>query len=495
MKKNANLKVKVNEILNWIYYPCIFLLFILQAVYTFNSTNQIRYEELVESIRNVYWMQEGLVYDGISTNIGWYATLLYIYKIFGFGLHTAKYFRLILHLISLFCLVSLLKKYLEKTKSLIPLIIIGLSPTWLYFNTLQTSYGIDLQYFPICLWLLTVIKFKQSFWDIFKNFLFFFLIMLAWMSYPVFIAYIPSLLICYIWRAGKLFKKQFANLAAAILLVDLAAFFLPLIIGTTLISNDNILWSDPVTKGGIFRGAGRFIFEFKFLAANLGGLFKDLFFTGSSYHFELIAVEFSGLYSPVFVIFILSIIIYLLFFGTRKDKYLIGLFLLILFFAFITNFSLDPTGKPGIRRNTPLLSVFYGFLVISWNYINSKNIKKLWVKIFLGSFFILFLIHHLWAWPKNLLSLKNPSKYRDGAWFMLDEESPSKSFKKLTGTILFEDLILTCDQCRYSEIYGALAGYCRWNNLSCRQIIGFDYKSKKHIPLSTKLWTTYYWEH
>ena len=79
-----------------LYWSLPLVLFALQLVYTTNSTNQIRYEELAESVRNVWWLQNGTIYDGVSSNVGWYGTLLLVYKFFGFSIFTAKYFRLVL---------------------------------------------------------------------------------------------------------------------------------------------------------------------------------------------------------------------------------------------------------------------------------------------------------------------------------------------------------------------------------------------------------------
>src|SRR3989338_3094554 len=105
------------------------LLVFLQFLMTGKSMGQIRYEELAEAVRNPFWLQKGFVYDGISTNIGWYGLLALVYNFFGFGLFCAKYLRLFLSLISLFCIAALLKKYLGEKKALVPLLTIGLSPT------------------------------------------------------------------------------------------------------------------------------------------------------------------------------------------------------------------------------------------------------------------------------------------------------------------------------------------------------------------------------
>ena len=147
-----------NQALTMLYWLTFTLLFMLQAKYTFSSLNQIRYEELAESVRNVYWLEHHLIYDGVSSNIGWYALVLLTYKIFGFMLFSGKYLRLLISLGSLFCLATLLKHYLGLKKALVPLITIGLSPTLLYFTTLQTTYGLDLQMLPICLFLLMIIN-------------------------------------------------------------------------------------------------------------------------------------------------------------------------------------------------------------------------------------------------------------------------------------------------------------------------------------------------
>jgi len=76
------------------------------------STHQIRYEELAESVRSVFWLDHRMVYDGVYTNVGWYATLLVIYKLFGFSLFTAKAVRVGLHLIALFAVADILRRFM-----------------------------------------------------------------------------------------------------------------------------------------------------------------------------------------------------------------------------------------------------------------------------------------------------------------------------------------------------------------------------------------------
>src|SRR5262249_4606723 len=121
------------------------------------STHQIRYEELAESVRSVFWLDDRLVYDGVYSNVGWYGTLLVAYKIFGFGLFTAKKVRLILHFAGLIAASLVLRRLLTARQAIVPLLVLGLSPVLIYFDTLQTSYGVDVWYAAICLALMLAV--------------------------------------------------------------------------------------------------------------------------------------------------------------------------------------------------------------------------------------------------------------------------------------------------------------------------------------------------
>ena len=78
------------------------------------------------------------------------------------------------------------------------LVAVGLSPTMLYFNTLQTSYGVDLQMIPILLLLIysmaaNPVREDKARGDAAKTATFWFITMVACLSYPVFVLYLPSL--------------------------------------------------------------------------------------------------------------------------------------------------------------------------------------------------------------------------------------------------------------------------------------------------------------
>ena len=76
------LSFRTYKLKDWLYWIICCLIFGGQLIYTLRSFNKIRLEELSESVRNVFWLQNRVLYDGISSNVGWYGTLLIIYNIF-----------------------------------------------------------------------------------------------------------------------------------------------------------------------------------------------------------------------------------------------------------------------------------------------------------------------------------------------------------------------------------------------------------------------------
>lgn len=491
--KISSIAINLDKFLHSYYWLSPIIIFIFQLIYTLNSSTQFRYEELAESVRNVYWLSQGLVYDGVSSNVGWYATLLAFYNIFGFTLDSAKYYRLILQLISLICLALFFKKYLNLKQAWIAIITIGLSPTFLFFNTLQTSYGIDVQYLSICLYLISVVNFKKIFFSYILTIIIFILLMIIWMSYPTFIYYLPLLIIFYLYQLFQNLQghkysyfKVFSYLNLAIV-----AFISPLIIAFIYIKNSYLLIYDSIQKSGIFRGAGTFYFQFESFSKNTSGLINDLFGSSYSYHFEINQTEFSALITiPALILVLVSSLIIL---SNKKYRLLTCLVWSVFMFSLIfTSFTFDPSGRPGMRRYTPVLAAFYTLYVI----IIMQNLNK-------KLMFLLLLIplHHLLVYPINFSHLQNSSPNRY-SYFFEEYGNPTITVDKFVRDVQVKDLALECPKtyrqyniCRYSEIYTAIAGSCLWNKLNCHQIYGYDLKSQKNIPLSTDLWQSYYFEH
>lgn len=486
------------EMKNIVYWSLVIFVLILQFIFTINSTHQILYEEFADSIRNVYWLQNHTIYDGASINVGWYGILLAIYNIFGFSFNSAKYFRLALQVISLFSLAYVLRKYLGFNKAWFLFLTISLSPIWIYFNSLQAANGIDLQYIPICIFLIVTLNFRNKVLFYAEQIFLWILIMIGWLSYPNFIYYIPSLTLLYAFMLHKQIKSNYWSSYVKYFALNVASFILPLIATFLYLKDKQLFIYDSIVKSGMFRGGGSFILDYGILLKNLSGFFKDLIFKVDSYSFELSKSDFSDYYPLIalLLVFAITIVAY------AKDKKLrLPIFtsvLIIVFTIMVSSLTLDPSGNPGIRRYLKLLVGTYSLVGITWYYINSIKFKYDVLKILFLGIYSLLLIHNLFAYPNNLWTLKEkPSKYS------YNVGSSTKDYVNLAiETITKEDLYLNCKNtkgeftdCRYSEIFAAVAGACEWNNLQCKSIYGYDIKTQKYISLSVKLWEEYYLEH
>jgi len=478
------------------YWSITILLFVAQLVYTLNSNTQIRYEELADSVRNVFWLSGHQVYDGVSNGVGWYSTLLIVYNLFGFDLFTAKFVRLAISLISLFSLSYLLFKYVRLPSALLPLLVIGLSPTMLFLNSTQTEYGLDLQMLPIYLLILSSINFKGKRWlTLVKILLLWTLIMVGAMAYPTFVYFVPVIFILFLWKMKD-------TLHLGWLIFSLLSFLLPLMALFFYLDSHSrsLLIYDETRGSGLFRGAGSLQINGENLAKNLGGIFTDLFVTGSSYHFEINQAEFS----LIFPIFILTFMVYAIFktYTAVYEMKRLTLLVLVSMMAVLvlSSITLDPSGSPGIRRYTPILAAFYTLFILVWKQLINVKSQMSNFKYFGIAVMSLLLLHHIIVYPINLIHLKDPSPDAYPIWF--DPAPYGAGFDNLVETVQKEDLKLACvDEkgtpfyCRLSEVYAAVVGACKWNRLDCNQILGYDFKTNQFIPLTTELWDSYYFEH
>ncbi len=473
----------------YFYWIFVFIIFVLQIPLTIGAQNQIRYEELGESVRNPFWFSRRILYDGVSSNIGWYATMHVIYSIFGFDLFAAKFFRLLLHFVSLLCIAVLLKRYLTIKHSFLPFLAIALSPTLLYFNLFQTPYGIDLQYFPICLYLILSAHIKKLSLGLIKLSLGLFLAMIAWLSYPTFIFYIPIVIFLAMRKLLPLKRPLF-------IIIPFAFFLLPLLAGFMYIKDTQLLIHDARNGGGVFRGAGSVSFDPESIIKNVSGTFTDIFIKADSYNFELKNVEFSLLFPTLAVFIIIGIAISQWKKFTEKKILLLSLCLFM--FSLASYFAYDPSNNPGLHRTTILLTCFYLVYVAFYKqFITVWHSLSGFFKFLILFCLVIIPLHHIVVYPFNLASVGDSSVYKEGNWFT-KYGSPRQSVQKMVTVLQKEDLKLGCWEnapCRYSEIYAAVAGSCAWNHLSCKQIYGFDFKTNQFIPLTPTLWETYYFEH
>jgi hypothetical protein len=214
----------------------------------------------------------------------------------------------------------------------------------------------------------------------------------------------------------------------------------------------------------------------------------------------LYSTEFSDVYPALALIFTLFFSIWL----AIKNRHIRFLILLIwasiLFEIVFANLIFDPTGRPGMRRNTSLLAFIYTLYTICWYYVFVKYEAK-FSRILCLFLLLLIPLHHLWVFPGNASHLKDrsPDRY---VHFAIVDNSFQKTLNRLVAAAQEQELWLSCKdstgnpvQCRYVEIYAAVAGSCYWNHLNCQSIKGYDNKSGNFIYLNPDLWRSYYWSH
>lgn len=485
---------KNNKLYEQLYWLIPVILVILQAIYFNQALIHIRQEELTESVSNIFWFQKGNVCSGLTTSVGWYGQLMVIYNLFGFSLATVKIYKLFLVAISLFCLASILKNFLGAKKAWFPLLVIGLSPTYIYFNSLSIHYGMDLVYFPICLYLVLNIKFETEIFDWIKQIALWTVAMVAWMSYPSFIYYLPVLFTIFIY---KLFKKH--NLKRQFIyktiILNIIFFLLPLVLAFLYVNDKNMLIYDPKSGTGLFRGNGSLTFDLKIVWDNLQVIISDLFYLYSSYYFEIAEVEFSGVYPIIPVLFVLILSFYSVYKNKKLRLIILGLLLYLVLTLILTSLTFP---LPGIRRATIVLAIFYSLFVFSYYFVLKTKWKNKWIPSLTLGVFSLLLIHNVLAFQSNLEFLKRPTDYKEGAWFYI-AGTPQKSLNMQMDKIQKEDLTLICiDKNRqpvkcggysYNLIYPAIAGSCLWNNLNCHQIKKYDFEKKELVPISLDCWS------
>lgn len=473
-----------------IYLGIVLLLVCAQYTETRMSMDQIRYEELAESVRNVWWLDHHTMYDGVSSNIGWYGTLLACYKVFGFDIHTAKYVRLFLSVVCCISLAVLLCRFLGPRYAWIALLTIGLSPTLLYLNTMQAGYGIDLEYAPLCLLLALSIRPDTSLRSLLSTFSLWLVATIASMSYPTFLPYVPFLACISFMRI-----KDSPRLPATITvhsLIAVGGVCLPFAAALAYLKDFGLLINDPVTGAGLFRGGGGLVWSETVYLNSLTALFNDLFVHGGSYHFELAHVELPYFFADPPVVLLLAAIGI----AVGKERQLRGMLVLagclgILDLTF-PDFS---KGLPGIRRNTAVLVSFYAIFVLFLKYLAAEGRYRT-TKICGVIACLCLLGHHAAAYYANLTEPRWLSPESSRFWFNV-KGSPRASLQFWLRAaeecgprveLVARDSNGRPMPCRYPEIYAALAGYWRWNKLEGRPIVAWDWRTDRFVPLSVELW-------
>lgn len=479
----------------------------LQAAWIAHSREILRFEEVAEGVRNVYWLEHGALYDGISTNVGWYGLLLLAYRLLGFSLYTAKWVRLALHLGALFCLAFVLRRGIGRgggmgpVRASVPLLAVGLSPSILFFNTQETSFGTDLLYLPYLLALLAVLPVAggglRGVADGAARLAFGALAMVAWMSYPVFAFYLPALAWAYAERpaaAGGGGERRLPGLTPRGVALPLAGFVLPLAGALAWLERPLELFHDPGTGSGLFRGGGTgFDLDPVALAWNVARVLRDLFLRGTSYYFWVDAPELAG---PLGLLAFGAVAAGSVWLFRRRPELRVWLALAWLLPAVNLLVVSAGEGPQGLRRATSLLAGFYLAHVLVWRDATrppaagapGPGARRL--QTALAVCLALLPVHHLGSAALQYPRLPRAGAEQTHLWLRVRPSAEESLGHWLDRTAVGKpldcrELGLGPERCQYGGIFALVAGYRHWNDLEPVPLRGYDYGSEGWIDLST----------
>ena len=466
------------------YWLVVVMLFAAQAAYTFGALERLGYEELAEGIRNPFWLDHRLVYDGVSSNVGWYGLLLLVYKVAGFSAYIAKFVRLALHVVFLAGSAVLLDRWLGRPRAFLPLLAVGLSPTMLYFNNLGTSYGTDVQMSVVVLLLIAVVAERPPESRVRRALLGAAagaLAMVACLMFPSFLVYVPVLWIAFVWMARRADSQR--RVGADVIWMA-AGFSIPLAAAVLFVRNRGALLFDAATGGaGVFRGGGGALTSDPFdVTRAIGAVFHDLFVGGNSYYFSLPHTEFSGLPGVVAAWGILAgaLVVAWNWRASRVPIALAGALCVLSIAAPALSRHL-----PGLRRSTGFIAGMYVIVACMWAAPVPSGLRAL--AVWTGKIAcLLLLIHHIVVYMPNARYLEASARQVDDPWFHRFG-GPSASVATWARDFVLQGKPLTCESppenCRFAEIYAAVSAYLSWNGPGERPVMIVDPKSSAVIPI------------
>jgi hypothetical protein len=457
-----------------------------QALFTWNVGDRLLYEELAESVRNPYWLSQRLSYDGISCNIGWYGTLAVVYKVCGFSLHVARSFRFFLHATALVALYFILRRSLSLPRTILPLVSVSLSPTALYLNTSQASFGIDLALAPlIFLWILRT---STSSLKLLQGALHGAVLTLAALCYPSCIAYLPALFVFLLYRANlrSVAPRQLGAYLSMIALggASVCAFFL------LYLKNPLTFLDDPVTGAGILRcGGGMPGLDYRTMTGNAASTLHEFFSGGTSHYFGLPRPDLVWPLGPVLLILLLVLALVLMY-GMPHLRAPIGCALLLLGSGLFIP-SIAPY-VPGARRATGMIAGFYALIFVAWVY--AAELRSPSARRAAFAAMLILLLHLVSTIPANVQHLSQERNRVEDPWLATGANSNTalQHLLRLSHyTVLDCGAVTGLRTCRFSEIYGALAGAQWWNDLPPHPIRAVHPSTGEVIELSPQLWVNY----
>jgi hypothetical protein len=484
-----------------------------QLAFTIALWDRLSFEEIAESIRNPYWVSNGEIYDGISSNVVYYKALDLYYRVSGFHLLAAKEFRLILSIFSI-CAIGLCLYRCTRFRFSSGMAFLAgvLSPTLLYFGTSQASFGIDLQIFPIigAIWIFSLRS--SGLISIGLLFIAAFMTVMLGAAFPPGLFYLPALIVVDIlvrFKPGCRWRESLKVSIGRLSAIG-AGILSGLIVPFLFIDNPLTLFYDPNTGSGLFRGGGRLSLNPFAVASAVWRSLLDLFSAGDSYQFYLPYPELG----TVLALGVLVAMVSVLFCAIssqrpfHKDKLLqlagqtnfqIALFASILFITFLVMSHISPN-LPGLRRSAGMLVAFYLFYYLAIDACMSGTLYKN-PKLQRVAFIALCLLpaNRLIQLARNLNELPQHSLEAYPEWLK------SHSTAQESLTVLYSEVKggrpLTCSEapagCRYSVLFAALNLHHRSEDpdASALEVFAEDPNTGDIILVERSLWADHYWIH
>jgi hypothetical protein len=385
----------------------------------------------------------------------------------------------------------------------VPLLAVGLSPSILFFNTLETSFGTDLLYLPYLLALLAVLPVAgggaRRALDAAARVAFGALAMVAWMSYPVFAFYLPALAWAYVSRttgpAGPGSGRWPAGLAARSLLPAIAGFLLPLGAAVAWLERPARLFHDPATGSGLFRGGGTGLdLDPSAVAWNAARALRDLFLRGRSYYFWVDSPDLAGPLGLLAFAAVAAGSVWLCRHRPELRPWIVLAWLLPAANLLAVSAS---EGPQGLRRATSLLAGFYLLYTLVWRQATApaavgegerrSAVSRLRAALALG--LVLLPLHHLDSAALQYPLLPWAGAEQTHLWLRIAPSAAESLDLWLERTAAGEALDcralgLEPERCQYGGIFALLSGYRRWNGLPPVPLRGYDYGSERFVELS-----------
>lgn len=471
----------------------------VQALWVARSTRILRFEEVAEGARNAWWLDHHALFDGISTNVGWYGQLLAAYELFGFSLFTAKWWKLALYTGAVLCLAWVLRRPLGESgerlgpvRAAVPLLAIGLSPTLLHFVTVGTSFGTDLLFLPYLLAILALLREsgRSAAARALLGFAFGAIAMLAWTSYPVFAFYLPALALAYLAAPGRGAGEDrrsgplgLPGLSAGSVVPASAAW----------LERPARLFHDPATGSGLFRGGGTgFELDPAAVARHVGVALHDLFVRGTSYYYW---VERTDLAGPLGVAAFLAVaagsaVIFISRFSEPWPGRRTWIALAWLLPAVNLLVVSAGTGPQGLRRATALLAGFYLLYAWIWRAATGpETFRSRRPARYAAVILLLLPLHHLLAAIEQYPRLPLAGSEQTHLWLRVRPTAEESLAYWLDRTAAGEPLDcreigLEPERCQYGGIYALLSGHRRWNGLPEVPLRGWSYEAGRFVDLS-----------